>query len=113
MKLPKHALNKYHSGLQECIRSRKEWMHYYIVKLRWGRMKREVSYFMSFQKPIMSLLLFIIYLPTNIFKLIENIKTNYDLKELEKEIEVLEKELLYVDQLRWNKKNNEDLKLLK
>ena len=113
MKLPKHALNKYYSGLQECIRSRKEWMHYYIVKLRWGRMKREVSYFMSFQKPIMSLLLFIIYLPTNIFKFIENIKTNYDLKELEKEIEVLERELIYVDQLRWNKKNNEDLKLLK
>ena len=59
------------------------------------------------------MLLFIIYLPTNMFKFIENIKTSYDLKELEKEIELLEKELLYIDQLRWNKKSNEDLKLLK
>ena len=40
-------------------------------------------------------------------------KISYELKQVEKEIEVLEKELIYVDSLRWGKRNNEDLKLLK
>ena len=29
------------------------------------------------------------------------------------EIDILEKEILYVDQLRWNKKDNDNLKLFK
>ena len=40
-------------------------------------------------------------------------KISYELKQVEKEIEVLEKELIYVDSLRWSKENNQDLKLLK
>ena len=37
----------------------------------------------------------------------------YELKKMETEINVLKKELIYVDNLRWNKKDNLDLKVLK
>ena len=113
MKLPKHELNKYHIGLQECIITRKEWLHYYQIKMRWKKLKKEVHFFMSKQKPLMSLFLFFIYLPSIIFKFLESMKISYELKQVEKEIEVLEKELIYVDSLRWSKENNQDLKLLK
>ena len=43
MKLPKHELNKYHIGLQECIRTRKEWLHYYQIKMRWKKLKKEAK----------------------------------------------------------------------
>ena len=113
MKLPKHELNKYHIWLQECIRTRKEWVYYYQIRLRCKMLTSEVYYFMSMKKPFISLLLFIVYLPSNILKFFENLNFSYELKRLEKEIEVMEKELIYVDGLRWNKKENENFKLLK
>ena len=62
---------------------------------------------------LISLILAIIYLPKKILKFFQFIKLKYELEETEKEIEVLEKELLIVDHLRWNKKDNDHLKLSK
>ena len=52
-------------------------------------------------------------MPIKLLKIYENIKIKHDLKETEKEIEVLEKELVYIDNLRWGSKNENNLKLLK
>ena len=113
MKLPKKDLNRYHFSLQECIRQRKEWITYLFIKLRWRSLRLEVEQAMSQKNPLISLILAIIYLPTKILKFFQFIKLKYELEETEKEIEVLEKELLIVDHLRWNKKDNDHLKISK
>ena len=113
MKLPKKDLNRYHFSLQECIRQRKEWISYLFIKLRWRSLRSEVEQQMSQKNPLISLTLAIIYLPTKILKFFHLLKLKYELEETEKEIEVLEKELLIVDHLRWNKKDNDHLKLSK
>ena len=113
MKLPKKDLNLYHSALIESIRTRKEWITYYVIRLRWKIIKTEVSRQMIWNNPIISLILGIIYLPTKILKYFEFLKLKYELQETQKEIDILEKEILYVDQLRWNKKDNDNLKLFK
>ena len=106
-------LNRYHFSLQECIRQRKEWISYLFIKLRWRSLRSEVEQQMSQKNPLISLTLAIIYLPTKILKFFHLLKLKYELEETEKEIEVLEKELLIVDHLRWNKKDNDHLKLSK
>ena len=113
MKLLKHELNRYHRSVQECIRRRKEWITYYSIKLRWKKMRKEVDTFMVWNNPIMSFFLNIIYLPIKILKIYENIKIKHDMRKTEKEIEVLEKELVYIDNLRWVSKDENNLKLLK
>ena len=113
MKLPKKDLNRYHFSLQECIRQRKEWITYLFIRLRWRSLRSEVEQEMSQKNTLISLILAIIYLPTKILKFFQFIKLKYELEETEKEIEVLEKELLIVDHLRWNKKDNDHLKLSK
>ena len=113
MKLPKKDLNIYHFSLQECIRQRKEWITYLFIRLRWRSLRSEVEQEMSKKNTLISLILAIIYLPTKILKFFQFIKLKYELEETEKEIEVLEKELLIVDHLRWNKKDNDHLKLSK
>ena len=113
MKLPKKDLNRYHFSLQECIRQRKEWIAYLFIRLRWRSLRSEVEQEMSKKNTLISLILAIIYLPTKILKFFHLLKLKYELEETEKEIEVLEKELLIVDHLRWNKKDNDHLKLSK
>ena len=113
MKLPKKDLNRYHFSLQQCIRQRKEWITYLFIRLRWRSLRSEVEQEMSQKNTLISLILAIIYLPTKILKFFQFIKLKYELEETEKEIEVLEKELLIVDHLRWNKKDNDHLKLSK
>ena len=39
-------------------------------------------------------------------------KLKYELKETETEIKVLQDEMLYVDQIRWNQEEEKKLKLL-
>ena len=39
-------------------------------------------------------------------------KINYELKETETEIKVLQDEMIYVDQIRWNQDEEKKLKLL-
>ena len=46
MKLPKKELNRYHYALQESIRSRKEWITYYTIRIRWKKLRQKVSYHM-------------------------------------------------------------------
>ena len=66
---------------------------------------------MIWNNPIMYF--FINNLFTNkLLKYGEHLRLKYDLNETQKEIEVLEKEILYVDHLRWNEKDNDHLKLL-
>tara|TARA_B100001057_G_scaffold20494_1_gene18897 strand:+ start:585 stop:926 length:342 start_codon:yes stop_codon:yes gene_type:complete len=113
MKLPKKDLNRYHSALQVSIKNRKEWITYYLIKLRWKTLRSEVNRHMIWNNPIISIFLFLIYLPTKLLKYSEYLKLKYELKETQKEIEVLEKEVLYVDHLRWNEKDNDHLKLFK
>jgi hypothetical protein len=113
MKLPKKDLNRYHSALQECIRTRKEWITYYLIRLRWKSLRTEVDRYMIWNNPVVSFVLAIIYLPTKLLKFIQFIKLKYELHETKKEIEVLEKEILYIDHLRWNKEDDEHLKLFK
>ena len=113
MNLSKKDLNKYHFALQECVRSRNIWITYLCVKLRWNKLNSKVDICMQWSNPFMNLFLYIIYLPTKVFKLFNNIYTRYELKKMETEINVLKKELIYVDNLRWNKKDNLDLKVLK
>ena len=113
MKLPKKDLNRYHFALQESIRNRKEWISYYLIKLRWKTLRSEVNRHMIWNNPIISFFLSIIYLPTKLLKYGEYLRLKYDLNETQKEIEVLEKEILYVDHLRWNEKDNDHLKLFK
>ena len=113
MKLPKKDLNRYHFALQESIRNRKEWISYYLIILRWKTLRSEVSRHMIWNNPIISIFLLIIYLPTKLLKYGEHLRLKYDLNETQKEIEVLEKEILYVDHLRWNEKDNDHLKLFK
>ena len=55
----------------------------------------------------------IIYLPTKLLKYAEYFKLKYELNKIEKEIEVLEKEILYVDHLRWSRNDKEHIKLFK
>lgn len=113
MKLPKKDLNRYHSALQESIRTRKEWITYYLIRLRWKSLRAEVDRYMIWNNPVVSFVLAIIYLPTKLLKFIQFIKLKYELHETKKEIEVLEKEILYIDHLRWNKQDGEHLKLFK
>ena len=113
MKLPKKDLNRYHFALQESIRNRKEWISYYLIKLRWKTLRSEVNRHMIWNNPIISIFLSIIYLPTKLLKYGEYLRLKYDLNETQKEIEVLEKEILYVDHLRWNEKDDDHLKLFK
>ena len=113
MKLHKKDLNRYHFALQESIRYRKEWITYYIIKLRWKILRSEVNRHMIWNNPIISILLSIIYLPTKLLKYCEYLRLKYDLNETQKEIEVLEKEILYVDHLRWQEKDKDHFKLFK
>ena len=113
MKLPKKDLNRYHYALQECIRNRKEWTTYYLIKLRWKTLRSEVNKHMIWKNPIISFFLSIIYLPTKLLKYAEYFKLKYELNKIEKEIEVLEKEILYVDHLRWSRNDKEHIKLFK
>ena len=112
MKLPKKDLNKYHYVLQECIRSRKDWITYYTVKLRWSKLKSKVNFHMIWNNPILGLLVWLINLPTLIYRYFITLKLKYELEEIETEIEIIKREIIHVDQIRWNKEEK-NIKILK
>ena len=99
MKLPKKDLNRYHFALQESIRNRKEWISYYLIKLRWKTLRSEVNRHMIWNNPIISIFLSIIYLPTKLLKYGEYLRLKYDLYETQKEIEVLEKAIWVIPEI--------------
>ena len=46
-------------------------------------------------------------------KLFQFFKIKSDLKEIEMEIKVLQDEMIYIDHIRWNTKEEKNLKILK
>ena len=113
MKLPKKDLNRYHSALQECIRYRKEWITYYKIKLRWLNLRRQVNFNLFWNNPIIGFVTLIINFPSIILKLFKSFRIKYELKETEMEIKVLKDEMIYIDHIRWNVKEEKNLKILK
>ena len=113
MKLPKKDLNRYYSALQECIRHRKEWITYYKIKIRWQNLRRQVNFNLFWNNPIIGFTTFIINFPSIIHKIFQFLKIKYELKETEMEIKVLRDEMIYIDHIRWNKKEEKSLKILK
>ena len=67
---------------------------------------------MIWNNPIVGIFLWILNLPSSILKFLEMQKLKYELKETETEIKVLQDEMIYVDQIRWNKEEEKKLKLL-
>ena len=112
MKLPKKELNRYHFALQKCIRSRKEWITYYTIRIRWKKLRQKVSYHMIWNNPIVGIFLWTLNLPSSMLKFLDMQKLKYELKETETEIKVLQDEMIYVDQIRWNQDEEKKLKLL-
>ena len=112
MKLPKKELNRYHYALQESIRSRKEWITYYTIRIRWKKLRQKVSYHMLWNNPVISIILWILNLPSLMLKFLDTQKLKYELKETEAEIKVLQDEMIYIDQIRWNQDEEKKLKLL-
>ena len=112
MKLPKKERNRYHKALQESIRSRKEWITYYTIRIRWKKLRQRASYYMRCNNPIIGIFLWILNLPSSMLKFLDTQKLKYELKETEAEIKVLEDEMIYVDQIRWNQEEEKKLKLL-
>ncbi len=113
MKLPKKDLNRYHSALQECIRYRKEWITYYKIKLRWQNLRGRVNFNLFWNNPIFGFVTLLINIPTIILKLFQFFKIKSDLKEIEMEIKVLQDEMIFIDHVRWNTKEEKNLKILK
>ena len=113
MKLPKKDLNRYHSALQECIRYRKEWITYYKIKLRWQNLRGRVNFNLFWNNPIIGFVTLLINIPTIMLKLFQFFKIKSDLKEIEMEIKVLQDEMIYIDHIRWNTKEEKNLKILK
>ena len=113
MKLPKKDLNKYHYALQECIRLRKDWITYYTIRLRWRNLKSKVNLHMLWNNPIFASLIWLINLPTLVYRYFSTLKLKYELEEIETEIKILKDEMIYIDQKRWNKEDEENIKILK
>ena len=113
MKLPKKDLNKYHYALQECIRSRKDWITYYTIRLRCRNLKSKVNLHMLWNNPIFTSLIWLINLPTLVYRYFNTLKLKYELEEIETEIKILKDEMIYIDQKRWNKEDEENIKILK
>ena len=67
---------------------------------------------MLWNNPVISIFLWILNLPSLMLKFLETQKFKYELKETEAEIKVLQDEMIYVDQIRWNQEEEKKLKLL-
>ena len=68
---------------------------------------------MLWNNPILGLLIWLINLPTLVYRYLSTLKLKYELKEIETEIKILKDEMIYIDQKRWNKENEENIKILK
>jgi hypothetical protein len=66
---------------------------------------------MLWNNPVISIFLWILNLPSLMIKFLETQKFKYELKETETEIKVLQDEMIYVDQIRWNQEEEKKLKL--
>ena len=67
---------------------------------------------MLWNNPVISIILWILNLPSLMLKFLDTQKLKYELKETEAEIKVLQDEMIYVDQIRWNQDEKKKLKLL-
>ena len=67
---------------------------------------------MIWNNPIVGVFLWTLNLPSSMLKFLDMQKLKYELKETETEIKVLQDEMIYVDQIRWNKEEEKKLKLL-
>lgn len=67
---------------------------------------------MLWNNPVISIILWILNLPSLMLKFLDTQKLKYELKETEAEIKVLQDEMIYVDQIRWNQDEEKKLKLL-
>ena len=67
---------------------------------------------MLWNNPVISIILWILNLPSLMLKFLDTQKLKYELKETEAEIKVLQDEMIYIDQIRWNQDEEKKLKLL-
>ena len=68
MKMLKNDFKRYQSHLTDILKGRLEWFEYFnhLEKLR--RLQQKANWRLYYQKPVISLLLLIIYLPTKLLK---------------------------------------------
>ena len=68
---------------------------------------------MLWNNPIFASLIWLINLPTLVYRYFNTLKLKYELEEIETEIKILKDEMIYIDQKRWNKEDEENIKILK
>jgi len=93
MKMLKNDFKRYQSHLTDILKGRLEWFEYFnnLEKLR--RLQQKANWRLYYQKPVISLLLLIIYLPTKLLKTFEGMRNKYYLSQIENEIKVIQDEI--------------------
>ena len=85
--------NRFKHDLQERLNNRKEWANYFLCCLKHWEITEEVSNKFYEGKPLLSFVLKLYFLPTNILKFFYKIRTWHYYLKFETEIEVLKKEI--------------------
>ena len=85
--------NHFKNHLKERLENRKEWSDYFLFCLKLLEINEKVSKKYYENKPLLSIILKLYFLPINTIKFFDKIKTWHYYSKCETEIEVLRKEI--------------------
>ena len=95
--------NKHINNIKEILKHKEEWYDYFHETVHLSRLQKTANIRLFFQKPLICVFRFILYMPVNLLKMVEKANNRFYLAKIKNEIEVLKDELHNIEKNRWIK----------
>ena len=94
---------KYFNNLRVILKYKLETLEYFERLVRLQELQKRASSRLFFERPILSVLRAMVYLPTHIWKYIDRKYDRFYVSKLKNEIEILRIEIKHIQKRRWTK----------
>ena len=93
MNIKRINLNRYYNNLKIILKEKEECYQFYLDTIRLNELQKKADLKLFYKKPLIYLIRFLFFLPTNLIRMLKNINHHFYLTKLSNEIETLKYEI--------------------